>query len=182
MLILIGKTASGKDAISSELVRKFGFSKIVRYTTRPIRKEEIPGDTYYFISEKDFLKKVESNFFAEWKEYDTVHGKWYYGTSEESLVNDTLNKVIILTPTGYRDIKDKLASETKVAYIYANNMTIEERLLKRGDNSKEAQRRLQSDNTDFKGIEYEVDKIFYNNRHCNIVDVVEDIVDWYVKL
>lgn len=179
MLILIGKTASGKDAISSELIREYGFSKVVRYTTRPIRKEEIPGDTYYFISQKEFFEKVESNFFAEWKEYDTVHGKWYYGTSEESLLGDTQNKVIILPPACYRDVKDKLVSDTKVAYIYANNMTIEERLLKRGDNSKEAQRRLQSDNADFKGIEYEVEKIFYNNRHCNISDVVEDIVNWY---
>lgn len=181
MIILMGKTSSGKDTIMKELITSYGFSMIVRYTTRPIRDGEKDGHTYFFISEDDFKQKVESGFFAEWKEYDTVEGKWYYGTSEESLLNAGINSVVVLTPAGYRDVKDKLPKTVKVAYVYANNATIMERVISRGDNPKEAQRRLESDNVDFKGIEYEVDKIFYNNQNNDLTAVVENIVNWYIK-
>ena len=181
MLILIGKTASGKDAIRNELKTKYGFTKAVGYTTRPIREGEIDGDTYYFISNEEFEEKKNAGFFSEWKEYETVQGKWCYGTSEESLLNADLNTVVILTPAGYRDVKEKLPSTAKVAYIYANNATITERLMKRGDDDKEAQRRLESDNADFRGIEFQVDKIFYNNQKNNLAEVVDNLVAWYVK-
>ena len=63
-------------------------------------------------------------------------------------------------------------------YIYANNATIKKRLIKRGDDPKEAQRRLEHDNEDFKGIENEVDKIVYNNDGANMNDVVKKIIEY----
>ena len=71
--------------------------------------------------------------------------------------------------------------EVLVIYIYANNATIKERLRSRGDDKSEAQRRLEHDNSDFKGVENEVDKIFYNNKGNNIDDVVNKIVAWLEK-
>ena len=50
MLILIGKTASGKDTILNQLVKKHGYKKIVTYTSRPMRKGEKQDVTYHFIS------------------------------------------------------------------------------------------------------------------------------------
>lgn len=40
MLILLGKTASGKDTVLNKLVREHGYKKIVTYTTRPKRKKK----------------------------------------------------------------------------------------------------------------------------------------------
>ena len=50
MICLIGKTASGKDTIAKELVNKYGYKRIVTYTTRPIRDGEKEGVNYYYIS------------------------------------------------------------------------------------------------------------------------------------
>ena len=50
-------------------------------------------------------------------------------------------------------------------------------MLKRGDNPNEAQRRLDHDNEDFKGIENEVDRIIYNNDGTNINEVVQKILE-----
>ena len=44
MIVLCGKTASGKDTIMKLLVTT-GFKPVVRYTTRPIRPGEIDGVT-----------------------------------------------------------------------------------------------------------------------------------------
>lgn len=178
MVILIGKTASGKDSILNILTAKYGYTKLITYTTRPMRANEKQDITYHFTSDEDFQNKIEENFFAEWKSYDTEFGIWYYGTALEDLENADDKTVIILTPDGYRDILNKLSQKPKSIYVYANNSTIKERLLKRGDNKDEAQRRLEHDNTDFKGIENEVDKIFYNNKDNDIDEVVQKIVKW----
>lgn len=177
MIVLIGKTASGKTLIREELIRR-GYSGIITYTSRPVRKGEKQDVTYYFISEEEFKQKIDDNFFAEYKTYDTVFGKWYYGSALEDLENAPEKSVIILTPDGYRDVVDKLSKKPTSIYIYANNSTIKKRLKKRGDDEKEAQRRFDEDNIDFKGVENMVDKIVYNNNGTNIDDVVDKILKY----
>ena len=175
ILILIGKTSSGKTLIKEKLIEN-GFTGITTYTSRPMRKGEKQDVTYHFISEEDFKQKINEGFFAEWKSYITVDGVWYYGTSLEDLENTDDKSVIILTPYGYRDVANKLSKKPISIYIYANNPTIKKRLLKRGDDNNEAQRRLEHDNEDFKGIENEVDRIVYNNDGTNINKVVQKIL------
>ena len=54
-------------------------------------------------------------------------------------------------------------------------------MVARGDNKNEAERRLEHDNADFKGVENEIDKIFYNNKGTKIEDVVNNILKWLKK-
>ena len=143
-----------------------------------MRKGEKQDVTYHFISEEDFKQKINEGFFAEWKSYITVDGVWYYGTSLEDLENADDKSVIILTPDGYRDVVNKLSENPTAIYVYANNSTIKKRLMMRGDNPNEAQRRLGHDNEDFKGIENEVDRIVYNNDGTNINEVVQKILEF----
>ena len=156
-----------------------GYSRIVRYTTRPKRKGEKQDITYHFITIEEFNQKIEEGFFAEYQSYNTEFGVWYYGTSLEDLHNANDKSVIILEPQSYRDIKYELSDKNVTCiYIYANNSTIKKRLEKRGDNHNEAIRRMESDNEDFKGFENEVDRIVYNNDGTNIDEVVSKIFEY----
>lgn len=85
----MGRTASGKTLVRDKLVKNNGFNSVVTYTTRPIRKGEIPNVTYHYISEEDFLQKIESGFFAEWKKYITTEGIWYYGQQKKIMKKQT---------------------------------------------------------------------------------------------
>lgn len=179
-IVIIGKTASGKTNIANKLSQQHGFKQIVTYTTRLMRDGEKQDATYHFISTEDFKQKIEEEFFAEWKTYETQDGIWYYGTALEDIENKENkenNTIIILTPNGYRDIIRDTSVKPMSIYLYANNTTIKKRLKKRGDDSREAQRRLEHDNKDFKGIENEVDKIIYNNDGTDIDDVVNKILE-----
>ena len=178
MITIMGKTSSGKDTVVNELISKYGFRKCVTYTTRPMRDGEKQDITYHFITEDDFKQKIRENFFAEYKSYDTEFGIWYYGVALEDVENADDKTVIILTPDGYRDVIKKVKNKPKSIYIYANNSTIKERLISRGDDPKEAQRRLEHDNIDFKGVETEVGKIIYNNKGSNINDTVNKILKY----
>lgn len=177
ILIICGKTASGKDKTVNELVSKHGFKKVITYCTRPMRKGEKQDVTYHYISEEEFRQKIEDGFFAEWKSYDTEFGTWYYGSALEDLKKADDKSVIILTPEGYRDVKSKFPNKNIICiYLYANNETIKKRLIKRGDNKEEAERRILHDNEDFKGFEKEANRIVYNNYDDNIDVVVSKIL------
>ena len=176
-MIILGKTASGKDTIVNKLVKDYGYKKIITYTTRDMRKGEKQDVTYHFVSEDEFRQKIDKGFFAEYKTYNTEFGKWYYGSALEDLNNADDKTVIILTPQGYRDVKDKLLNKNiTTVYIYADNETLKKRLVNRGDDPKEAARRIKHDNVDFKHIEREVDSVIYNKEGTNINDIVSDII------
>lgn len=176
LLILLGKTCSDKTTIVNEL-KKRGFSSIVAYTTRPIRNGECQDTTYHFITEEEFLTKVQDGFFLEYKTYKTIDGTWCYGTAEDDLLNIKENTVVILTPDGYREYLNKYPGQVhKSVYLYANNSTIRKRLLDRGDKKEEAERRIRRDNKDFKGTAHLADKIIYNNDQTHLEDVVNKII------
>lgn len=178
LLILLGKTCSGKDAIAKELVMKHGFYRIATTTSRPMRKGEKQDVDYHFVTEDEFKEKINDGCFIEYKTYDTTSGKWYYGTTYESLnnIDDNGKYVIILTPDGYKELVEKLSIYHKSIYVYANNSTIVNRLKKRKDKNDSIRRRLEHDNEDFKGVETIVDKIVYNNDKDNLDYVIEKII------
>lgn len=79
-------SGGGKTTIVRNVLDEFPeivFS--VSATTRPKRENEVEGKHYYFITENEFLKKIENNEFIEWERfYD-----YYYGTLK-SFVNDNI--------------------------------------------------------------------------------------------
>ena len=179
MLCFIGKTASGKNLARDQLVKKYHFSPIITYTTRPMRKNEKQDVTYHFISDEEFKRKIDEGFFAEWKSYITNEGVWYYGSALEDIENADDKSVIILTPQGYRDIKEKLPDKNIACiYLYENIDTMKKRLSKRGDDEKEVERRIKSDLEDFKNFESEADKIVYNNFDADIDEVIKKILEF----
>lgn len=175
LIVLCGKTASGKTAVRNELKKK-GYQPILTYTTRPKRKGETNKD-YNFISEEKFKNGIAGDKFAEYKSYTVATGEtWYYGCTKESLSGQK-DGVIILTPQGYRDVKDQLPKNHVCIYLYANRSTILDRLKMRGDNNSEIVRRMSADDIDFQGFQNEDGvKVVYNSDDKTIKDVVERIV------
>ena len=171
IVVIVGKTASGKTTVLNELVKK-GYEQIITYTTRPPRKGEKQKKTYNFITEEEFKEKIQDGFFAEYEYFDTAEGRWYYG----SAISDyTDGKIVILTPTGLSKIKQSY--DTFSIYLYSNHSTILKRLKQRKDNKQEAERRIKSDDLDFKEVENQVDKIVYNNSGSEVDDVVNRIME-----
>ena len=83
MLVLVGPSASGKTQILKILMEKYGMKKLVTYTTRPMRVNEVNGIDYHFVSKEEFLNKLENDFFFETIEYNNN----FYGTSKNVFSN-----------------------------------------------------------------------------------------------
>lgn len=185
MLVIIGKTASGKTTLREKMVKEYGFNPIITYTTRPMRKGEEEGKTYHYITDEEFNEKIKEGFFAEYKEYNTKKGIWKYGSAKEDLINSDKSSIIILTPGGVEDIRKNLPEpeiDMKIIYIYSNLSTIKRRLFYRKDNKDEIERRINSDNIDFKNADILADKIVYNNDENDLYEVIEKIISLYKKM
>ena len=181
MIIIMGKSASGKTTVLNELVTKHGFNSVVTYTNRPMREGEIADVTYHYISKEEFLEKIKSGFFAEWKKYLVDDDVWYYGSAKKDLEKADKKSVIILTPDGVRDIK-KNGIKGTVIYLYANLTTIRTRLKNRKDTNDRAEDRIERDLRDFKGAENLANRIVYNNTEDKLEDIVNNVLSYYKEV
>ena len=169
MIALIGKTCAGKDTILAEMISRFNYKPVVTYTTRPARDGEIDGVHYHFIDKSQFRRMKLQGFFAETTSYNVASGgTWYYGTRLKDLNDDS---IIIVNPEGLRELKKNKNLNIVSFLITASEDTIRKRLSKRGDNPKEAERRLESDRKDFADILDLVDFSFSNDLGINVCHI-----------
>lgn len=146
-IVLVGKMASGKTTIA-KILETYGFLRIITCTTRPMRKGEIEGTDYYFMSDEKFLNLMQKNMFAETTDYDAKFGHVYYGSFKDSYKNNT---VIVLNPKG---VSFLIKNNIKINSFYLDvpEDILRQRAINRGDDINEIDRRLKKDNDDFKNI------------------------------
>jgi guanylate kinase len=90
--ILSAPSGSGKTTLCKRAVEEIeGLKHSVSYTTRMPRPRERDKIDYYFISEKEFQKKIKKGEFIEWAK---VHNN-YYGTSIK-IIKENIDKGIDL--------------------------------------------------------------------------------------
>ncbi|MCF7917719.1 guanylate kinase [Candidatus Gracilibacteria bacterium] len=80
-------------------------------TTRESRPGEIEGETYFFISKEEFLKRVGRDEFLEHAE---VHGGNLYGTLKKPLVTGVEQGKIVIREfdvQGFLQVREKLPKE-----------------------------------------------------------------------
>lgn len=60
IIAIFGKSGAGKDALQNLLIKLHpNFNKIVSFTTRPKRDNEIEGRDYFFIDNNKFISLIK---------------------------------------------------------------------------------------------------------------------------
>lgn len=121
ILVLVGRSGSGKSAVAGKLKEKYGYADVRTCTTRNPRENE-PEDAYHFMSMEQFRKNLANDEFVE---FDRYNGN-YYGTLKSSL-RGTEKKVIVMTPEGALNVKKEfpdtfvvcIATDIKTSVIRA---------------------------------------------------------------
>ena len=84
IIVVSAPSGAGKTTIVKQILKQYPeivFS--VSATTRPKRAVETAGVEYYFITENEFVEKIENDEFVEWEKfYD-----YYYGTFKKRVDN-----------------------------------------------------------------------------------------------
>ena len=138
-VIFSAPSGSGKTTIVNHLLAKrkdLEFS--ISATTRERRSTEIPGKDYHFLSEKDFLGKVDQGAFIE---YEEVYPGIYYGTLQSELdrIWSMGNHVIFdLDVKGGAKLNEILKTRALAVYIKVEDISIlKARLMARGTENQE---------------------------------------------
>ena len=155
---IIGRSASGKDKIFRALREDpvLNLTRIVRYTTRPVREREKEGVQYHFVTDAELDHFKAAGKVIEEERYETVHGLWRYATIDDGAVDfaagDYLMIGTIHSFTGLRDYYG--ADRVHPVYIDVREDNLLERALKRERKQaepkyKEMCRRFLADSEDF---------------------------------
>lgn len=171
IVVLVGESASGKSTIEKLIKeRNQSFTKVVSYTTRPMRSGEVNGIDYHFISEDEFSEMLKANAFIESAQYRG----WNYG-SAKSDYNDGNNHIVVLTPHGCRSLKrwaNKSGVKVYSIYFDVDRRSRMVKILNRGDDIDEAYRRNISDVGQFDGFADEADYIVHNEKYEKDIETV----------
>lgn len=157
IIYIMGKSSSGKDTIYKKLKEKLDVSTYVMYTTRPIRKGEIEGITYYYISNQEmneYINNEKEDKLIEYRTYRTVHGPWTYATIADKQFKTDKNMLMLGTIESYEKMKQYFKDELIPIYIEVEDGIRLERALKREKEQKQPKyeelcRRFLADSKDF---------------------------------
>lgn len=153
IIVLCGKSASGKDTIQTELVKR-GYEKLISTTTRPMRPGEVEGREYFFRLPEVFASYIANDRLIEYRIYETlVDGKpdrWCYGLEKREL-DEAKDYVTIMDLKGLEALKNYYGKENILPiYLKATDELRKNRCIDRGDyNKTEWNRRLKADRIDF---------------------------------
>lgn len=85
---VMGKSASGKDTVFKELLKRCpDLKRLVPWTTRPMRTGETEGLEYHFTTPEGIRAFEEAGKLAEKRVYDTVFGPWTYATVDDGSIS-----------------------------------------------------------------------------------------------
>ena len=85
---LLGKSATGKDTLYKEILkRRPKLRTVTMYTTRPIREGETDGVEYFFTDREELERQLASGKVIESRPYQTIAGPWTYYTVDDGQFN-----------------------------------------------------------------------------------------------
>ena len=81
---LLGKSATGKDTLYKEILkRRPKLRTVTMYTTRPIREGETDGVEYFFTDREELERQLASGKVIESRTYQTIAGPLTYYTVDD---------------------------------------------------------------------------------------------------
>lgn len=177
LILIIGKSAAGKDYISKRVSSELNIPIAVSFTTRGMRDGETNLVEYEFISNEEFKIKESNNEIIEHTSYNVASNMtWYYGLSKNQLEKSDY-VIAIVNPDGKRQIEEKYGDSVVSILIESDDKIRLKRSLDREENPnvKEICRRFEQDSKDFENVS--CDYIVYNNRITNrIIEEVKSII------
>lgn len=148
LIIIMGKTSSGKDGVARYLKEKYGIPDLVSYTTREKRVQETDGVEHWFIT-KEQIKEIKDKESLVAYTINEKTGIEYCATTQSMPAEIC---TYILNPDGYDwGIQYGALNDTShiIIYVECSEDNILSRGIIRGDNPDVLLKRLESERDEF---------------------------------
>ena len=186
---LLGKSATGKDTLYKEILkRRPKLRTVTMYTTRPIREGETDGVEYFFTGREELERQLASGKVIESRTYQTIAGPWTYYTVDDGQfdVADDESCLMIGTLESYEKMCTYFEAGKMVpVYIEVPDGIRLLRAVKREENQKkpnyrEVCRRYLADEKDFSEENLkkaEITKHFLNKDLDQVTQEIASYID-----
>jgi len=136
IFIISGPSGAGEDSIIEGLSKFFPVERVITTTTRAMRSREAQGSPYYFVSQKEFEKKIKNDELAE---YAQEYNDNFYGVTKKELERVRACEKIGIWKIEYKGVitAKKLFPEIKSIYINPPSLEILKQRIMRRDNVSE---------------------------------------------
>lgn len=138
LIVISAPSGSGKGTIISKLLERDSKNRwlSVSTTSRAPRTNDIPGETYNFVSKEEFEKLIKDDYFIEYTNYVGN----YYGTPKETIkkkLDQGIDVILEIEIEGAKNIK-KIIPEALFIFIMPPSLkTMVKRLQARKTDSKD---------------------------------------------
>lgn len=162
VILILGKTCSGKDTVAHYIADRYGFKRIVTYTTRPMRVDDIQGVSHHFISQEERSSYKEEDIFSP----TAIDGYDYFML--KSQFSDDV--VCIVDPKGVSDVRD-LGVEFRAIYVDCPEKLILSRAKSRGTDVGVVKSRLDSERSVFEAFRDSGDYDYLLNNINSVINL-----------
>ena len=140
VMVFSAPSGAGKTTIVTHLLKTFNKLEFsVSATSRAPRGQEVDGKDYYFLSVKEFKKRIKNNEFVE---YEEVYPGSFYGTLKSEVERIWAKGNVIMFDVDVKggvSIKKIFGEKAFTVFIMPPSLEVmEQRLRARGTDSEEA--------------------------------------------
>ncbi|MBQ1908004.1 MAG: guanylate kinase [Firmicutes bacterium] len=136
LFVISGPSGAGKGTICNELIKTGNFALSVSMTTRAPRTGEIPGKSYFFVTEEEFVRTIEEGGFLE---HAQIYGN-RYGTPKGPVLRQLAegkDVILEIEMQGALSVKRSYPDAVLIFILPPSLAVLRQRLAGRGTETEE---------------------------------------------
>lgn len=167
LILLVGTSGCGKSTICNHLMRKYGYTQVKSYTTRPPRDNDADLQTHTFITQAEVGQYGDDIVADCW-----FNGNYYFATKQQVDAAD----LYVVDHKGLVDLyKNYFGRNIIAVYVDVPSEIVAQRMEQRGDDNITIMARLQHDAEAFADAKDLCDFVCDNSTQSKLSDIVEFI-------
>lgn len=137
LIVVSGPSGAGKGTVISKLKEKNNNIWLsISMTSREPRANDVPDQTYYFVTKEEFQDRIKNNSFLEY----AIYNGNYYGTPKEKIsehLDKGIDVILEIEIQGALKVKELVPDAIFIFILPPSMKELKKRLVERGTDSPE---------------------------------------------